>query len=453
MPDARRTALSILNTLDQKHATLDHVMEEMHTGNAEMFRSNRALTNALIYGVVRWRARLDWIIVHFSKTPLSKINSNVLNILRIGVFQLLYLDRIPDSAAVDTSVELAKPYAPAWVIRYINGLLRNIARHHSDVPFPSLMKDPVTSLAVSKSLPHWLIKKWISRFGVEETMALCDAVNTIPPITIRANTLRITREDLKEALSGEAGSVSYTSYSPYGLSLQKPRKAISEHAAFQNGWFQVQDEAAQLIAMLADPKPDETVLDACAGLGGKTAHLAQLMENRGRIVAMDSNRKKLDKLETEMKRLGIKTVEIYPHDLTVTPSTEQLGEFDCILLDAPCSGLGIIRRNPDIKWSESKKNLIKYREEQTLFLANLAPLVKPGGRMIFSVCSTEPEENEDAIDRFLAENSGFKIEERSLSVCKDKTSVLSPKGGLKTYPHLHGMDGFFSICLKRSASC
>ncbi|MBW1899546.1 MAG: RsmB/NOP family class I SAM-dependent RNA methyltransferase, partial [Deltaproteobacteria bacterium] len=188
-------------------------------------------------------------------------------------------------------------------------------------------------------------------------------------------------------------------------------------------------------------------------LGGKTAHLAQMMGNKGHIAAMDSNRKKLDKLEREMSRLGIKTVETCQHDLTSAPSKNRFGMFDCILLDAPCSGLGVIRRNPDIKWSESKKNLLKYQQKQILFLSNLAHLVKPGGRMVFAVCSTEQEENEDVIKSFLATHSVFRIEDKYESLPEQRPSILYQKSGLKTYPHLHGMDGFFSVCLKRSASC
>jgi 16S rRNA (cytosine967-C5)-methyltransferase len=178
-----------------------------------------------------------------------------------------------------------------------------------------------------------------------------------------------------------------------------------------------------------------------------------MMGNRGHIVAMDSNRKKLDKLESEMNRLGIKTVETCQHDLSSPPSKNQLGMFDCILLDAPCSGLGVIRRNPDIKWSESKKNLIKYQQKQVLFLSNLSHLVKPGGRMIFAVCSTEQEENESVIESFLTTHSGFRLHDRCESLPVQKPSILYQQSGLKTYPHLHGMDGFFSVCIKRPASC
>ncbi|MFO7559358.1 MAG: 16S rRNA (cytosine(967)-C(5))-methyltransferase RsmB [Desulfobacterales bacterium] len=453
MPDARRNALTILNILDRQQTTLDQVVDEMHAENAEAFRRDRALANALVYGVVRWRGKLDWMIRHFSRTPLKKIDPNILNILRIGVFQILYMDRIPDSAAVNTSVELAKPESPVWVIRYVNGLLRNVVRHHPDVSFPSMQTDPVNSIAASKSFPGWLIEKWIARFGMEETIAMCDAANTIPPITLRTNTLKVSTEKLKEALSEETESPASTGYSPYGLKIRGPKAAIPELAAFQKGWFQVQDEAAQLVAMLANPNPEETILDACAGLGGKTAHLAQMMGNRGHIIAMDSNTKKLNKLESEMNRLGVKTVETCRHDLSSPPSKNRLGMFDCILLDAPCSGLGVIRRNPDIKWSEAKKNLIQYQQKQLLFLSNLAHLVKPGGRMIYAVCSTEEEENEHVIESFLATHPEFRLEDRPGSLPDKQPSILYRQSGLKTFPHLHDMDGFFSVCLKRQASC
>jgi 16S rRNA (cytosine967-C5)-methyltransferase len=268
-PDARRKALAILNQVAQNRLTLDAILERMLGADSGLSRNDRAFANMLVFGVLRWQGKMDWIIGHFSKTPLKKINPGVLNILRLGIYQILYLTRVPISAAVNTSVELAKHSSPVWIVQYVNGLLRNVARHHENIPFPDPEKNRCVALTVSKSFPKWLIEKWLLRFGPEETESICDAVNTIPPITVRTNTLVVTRQKLKEAIENTAETASITAFSPLGVRMVRPAMPIPELPAFQKGWFQVQDEAAQLVTLLLNPKPGETVLDACAGLGEK----------------------------------------------------------------------------------------------------------------------------------------------------------------------------------------
>ncbi|MBA4366180.1 MAG: 16S rRNA (cytosine(967)-C(5))-methyltransferase RsmB [Desulfobacterium sp.] len=450
MPDARQTALQILNTLDQKKGTLDHALENLLEKKEEISKKDRSLTHSLVFGVTRWRNKLDWIIGHYSKTPLRKMDPAVLNILRIGIFQILYMDRIPDSAAVNTSVELGKLSNPPWVTKFINGLLRNVARHRSDIPFPSMEADFAKYLSISCSFPLWLIEKWLARYTREETAAMCEAANKIPPITIRTNTLKITREKLEKALVTEVKTIEPTPYSPFGLRLTAPKTPISQLEAFQNGWFQVQDEAAQIVSMLMAPKPGQKVLDACAGLGGKTAHLAQMMNNQGQLIALDNNTQKLQKLKNEMNRLGVHIVETCPFDLLHHPKNHLSGQFDHVLLDAPCSGLGVIRRNPDIKWEESKKDLDSYQKRQILFLSNLVDLLKPGGRLTFAVCSTETEETDQVVESFLNHHLDFQLEDRHKELPCAMTPIIYHDRRLTTYPHRDSMDGFFSVCFRKS---
>ncbi len=446
--DARKTALFILDTLDKGRNTLDSVLENVLEKNAMISRRDKALLYALVYGVLRWRGRLDWIIGHFSKTRLEKINPKVLNILRLGVFQIIYLTRIPVSAAVNTSVEMAKSIAKPWVVRYVNAVLRNAARGYEKVPFPNTEKDPVSALAAKKSFPKWLIKRWLHRFGLKETETLCNAINSIPPITICTNTLKTTREKLMRSLECDVENIKHTSYSPDGICFFNPRSPISEIKAFKDGWFQVQDEAAQLVTLLLNPQPGETVLDACAGLGGKTGHIAWIMKNRGKIVAMDNDAEKLLRLESEMHRLGVSIVTTCKHDLNNPLSGKPFTAFDRILLDAPCSGLGVLRRNPDTKWSTSKKNLTRYQKRQAIFLDNLAHLVKPSGVLVYAVCSTEPEENEEVVKNFLNNHSEFVIETNPAGLPARVSSLVNQNGYLRTFPHLNNMDGFFSVCFR-----
>jgi 16S rRNA (cytosine967-C5)-methyltransferase len=450
MPDdARNIALLILNQVEKKRLTLDRILEDVAGENCGLSRRDRALTNAIVYGVLRWRIRLDWIIEYFSKTPLKKIDSIVLNILRIGLFQIIYLNKIPVSAAVNTSVEMAKSNAPPWVAGYVNGVLRNSARSFKQVPYPDTFTDPELSISISKSFPIWIIKRWLKRFGLDETGALCDCINKIPSITVRANTLKISSDKLLQNIEKEVGTVTLTNYSKTGLSFTNPSKPIHKIKAFKDGLFQVQDEAAQLVVLLLDLSPDHTVLDACAGLGGKTGHIAQIMNNSGKVIALDNDKVKLQKLESEMDRLGIVNVRTYKHDLNKPVAKYSFAQFDRILLDAPCSGLGVLRRNPDTKWSRHEKDLNLLKKRQTNFLNNLAQLVKPEGIMVYTVCSTEREENEEVIELFLQNHPEFALDKNPKEKIFKEDSIFGNKGYLKTYPHIHNMDSFFAARLKR----
>ncbi len=445
----RNTALFILNTLDRGHKTLDRILDEDITDKEQyLSRRDRALVNALVYGVIRRRGTLDWIIDYFSNTRLNSIDSNVLNILRLGLFQVIYLDKIPVSAAVNTSVEMAKSVTSPKVVGFVNAVLRSAVKGYKKVSFPDRNKDPVKALSTAKSFPEWLIKKWIDCFGLKETEVLCDAVNNIPPITVRTNNLKISRYDLINKLESDVESIDYTSYSPDGICFFKPKSPVSKMKAFKNGWFQVQDEAAQLVTYLLNPQSGETILDACAGLGGKTGHIAQMMRNKGKIVAMDKNDEKLLRHKSEMKRLGISIVQTCIHNLDKPFDKNYIDRFDRILLDAPCSGLGVLRRNPDIKWLVSKKKLTHYKEKQVRLLDNISHLVKPSGILVYAVCSTEPEENEEVIKVFLNNHPEFVVEKQPDDLPFNIRSLINKNGYLITFPHINNTDGFFAVCLR-----
>jgi 16S rRNA (cytosine967-C5)-methyltransferase len=294
-----------------------------------------------------------------------------------------------------------------------------------------------------------LIKRWLDRFGLKETALLCDAINTIPPITVRCNTLKTSREKLVKALEGCAEKVEITHYAPDGVFFFNPKISVPQIRAFEEGLFQVQDEAAQLVTLLLNPQPGETILDACSGLGGKTGHIAQIMKNSGKLVAMDKDEHKLLRLGSEMHRLGVSIVTTYLHDLNNPLPRTDLGNFDRILLDAPCSGLGVLRRNPDTKWRPSRQHPEYWQKRQSLFLDNLAHLVKPSGVLVYAVCSMEPEENEAVIKDFLSKHDQFAIEKKPAGLLFDACSLITGNGYLKTLPHLNNMDGFFSVCMKR----
>ncbi len=446
--DPRKTALKILNTLEKSRKPLDRIFKDSVDPKNFAMR-DRALLQALVYGVLRWRGRLDYIISFFSTTPINKIDTRILNILRLGLFQIIYMDKIPVSAAVNTAVELAKSAASPWIGGFVNGLLRNASKNHNTVSFPDQHRDQIHGLATSKAFPPWLIKRWLDRYGFDSVAKLCDAINTIPPISIRANSLKASRDRLIRALEGHVDKIEPCIHAPDGIRFVNPKTRIDKLEAFKDGWFQVQDEAAQLVTLLMDPQPGETILDACAGLGGKTGHIAQQMDDQGLVVALDYDADKLLRLKTEMNRLGVSIVSTHHHDLLQSTPDKIDKNYDRILLDAPCSGFGVLRRNPDIKWNSSKKDLKRFKNRQVGLLDRLAPLVKVSGVLLYAVCSVEPEENEEVIEAFLSRHSGFVFDAHTGKLSSSIGSTMESRGGLKTYPRFNEMDGFFMARLKR----
>ncbi len=448
--DPRRAALEVLNRLSARRQSLDRLMETAYE-RSRPDRRDRNLLTTLVFGVLRWRGRLDWIIAELSTRPFAKIHPRVLNILRLGLFQLLFLERVPDRAAVDTAVQLARTTGATWAAGYVNALLRAFLRSRDSLRWPQYGQDPVRALAVRKSLPRWLARRWIDRYGLEDARALADTCNRLPRLTLRANTLKITRQALVEVLLREGLPAAPAAFAPQGVILTEPGRDVFEIPAFKEGLFQVQDEAAQLVGVILAPRPGQRVLDACAGLGGKTGHLAQLMENRGAVTALDNRRWRLAKLETEMQRLGVTIVRTRTGDLTADVDNITARSFDRVLVDAPCSGLGVLRRNPDIRWTAGEADLARQGRRQTRMLHQAARLVVPGGKLVFAVCSLEPEENEDVVAAFLKQHPDFRLEPAVMPDLPASATLVDGHGFLKTFPPRDGMDGFFAAAFRRCA--
>ena len=447
--DARTAALTVLNRLGHGNVTLDHVLDQTAFQTAGLSPRDRALFNQLVYGVQRWRLRLDAVIETFADRPLKKLSPVVLNVLRLGLFQILFMDRIPPSAAVNTAVDMARGQRAGKAAGFVNALLRNVLREPQRFSLPDANAAPVDRIALEKSFPHWLVSRWIDRYGEDQTQRLCDAMNTIPPLTLRCNPVKNEMAELIEALDGQAAEIRPVTGLPAALHLSGPRCPIHEMQAFIDGRFAVQDGAAQLVTLLLAPQPDEMILDACAGLGGKTTHIAGLMQNLGCVIALDNAAAKLTRLESEARRQAITIIEPRVLDLDRQQTSESLPLFDRILVDAPCTGLGVLRRNPDAKWSAQKKDIARYAERQVRFLENIAPRVRPGGTLVFSVCSMEPEENEAVINRFLKKHPNFGISSHQSMEEKSVRPFLDQNGFLRTFPHNHQLDGFFAARLYR----
>jgi 16S rRNA (cytosine967-C5)-methyltransferase len=446
--DPRRLCLEVLDQLETGDQPLGHLLDAAIRRHPDLAARDRALLHTLVYGVQRWRGQLDWLMAHFARERPENLAPPLRNLLRMGLFQISHLDRVPPAAAVNTSVQLAKTMGEGRKAGFVNGLLRNAARHHDSVPLPDPELAPDTYLAAACSLPRWLVRRWLKRFGFEETAALGQALSSQPPITVRTNTLRTSPSILAAELAQEAAAT-LSAYTPLAIRLTEVRRPPGNWPALRQGHCQVQDEAAQLVGDLVGAAPGETVLDACAGLGGKTGHLGQMMNNQGRLIAADLVADKLERLAVQMRRLGISNVETLPLDLEQPEMLQGLPRFDRILLDAPCSGLGVLRRNPDTKWRRRSSDLARYQRRQGRMLANLAKRLRPGGRLVYAVCSMEPEENAAVIDHFLNSQPDFDIDKAPEKLSPAAAALMDPRGALATYPHRHGMDGFYMIALKR----
>ncbi|MGD8243482.1 MAG: 16S rRNA (cytosine(967)-C(5))-methyltransferase RsmB, partial [Desulfobacterales bacterium] len=434
--------------LESSPVTLDHLMETFHATTSLSARDIR-FVHALVFGVQRWRYRIDAALAALAAKPQRKRDLHVHNILRMGLFQILEMDRVPSAAVVHTAVNLAREMKCDWATGYINAVLRQALRKPEIMAPTSSPGDPVQRLAVAHSFPEWTISRWCRRFGLSQTESLCRAVNRIPPLSLRTNCLKTTRAKLVVALEEMAPHIRRSTYTPEGLLIDRLSERLFDSRPFREGWFQIQDEAAQTVGHLVDAQPGETILDACAGLGGKTAHLAERMQNNGRITAVDRDNRKLQRLQTEMQRLGIDIVQTRTLDWLDDTTVDLRRVYDRILVDAPCSGMGVLRRNPDAKWKRKPKAFKRYRTAQRKMLALLTPFLKPGGILVYAVCSTEPEETGEVLQWFLKNHPQFAIDGMLPSLPNTMAPLFNSDGCLQTEVHRHGTDGFFAARLRK----
>jgi len=402
-----------------------------------------ALATELVYGTLRWQRYLDWVLAPHSRRRLDTLNPRVLTLLRMTAYQIVFLTRIPAFAAVSDAVSLARVRARPGVTGFVNAVLRSFNRRGARERDPTAPIDPIEALAVRLSFPTWLAARWVDRYGVDEATALMHAMNERPPITVRANTLRLTREALAQRLTQEDGlRVSATRYAPEGLVVEHGGTPASWRA-FADGACAVQDEASMLIAHLLAARPGETIADTCAAPGTKTTHLAQLMDNRGRIVAFDPQPSRLARVAAAAARLGVGIVETRAGTVEALAG-DFVGACDGVLVDAPCSNLGVLRRNPDVKWRRSANDIAASATRQREILAAAAGMVKPGGRLVYATCSLEPAENEMVTQTFAGARTDFVVDP------PDSFPLpLDPDGVLRCRPHHHGTDGFTAVRFRR----
>jgi 16S rRNA (cytosine967-C5)-methyltransferase len=443
----RHLAVDILNQVRASQAFASPLINACLDTNALSGTPDGRLLTHLVYGVLRLQGYLDWVLIKFYRGNYETLDEGIKNVLRLGLYQLKFSDRLPAFAVVDEAVKIVKKIFPDKSA-LVNAILRNYLRSSQKISFPSLEKNPAEHIAVLHSHPLWLAKKWIRIFGHKETTSLCSADNEIPPLTVRINTLKTSREALAQKLSDAGFTATPTNYSPDGIILTDSSGPIQNTHFFSEGFLRIQDEAAQLISYLINPNSKDSILDACAGAGGKATHLAAIIKNKGRIVALDRNPEKIAELKIDATRLGITIIDTQQGDLNAGLPDSLKETFDHVLVDAPCSGLGTLRRNPEIKWRTTENNLRNFVNAQKIILQNASRAVKKGGHLIYCTCSLLPVENENVIDDFLLLNKNF-------SLCPlpatTNPQLLDSRGFFHTYPHKHNMDGFFGAILKRIA--
>jgi 16S rRNA (cytosine967-C5)-methyltransferase len=438
----------LLNVERLDAAADDALNESLH--RTPLDTRDRALALELVYGVLRHQLTLDWRLDRVATKPMAKLPAHARAALRLGAYQLLCLDRIPSSAAVNESVALmTSGRTPGHWPGFVNAVLRALTR--ADAPaWPDQTGDPIKALSIRHSCPPWLTERWIARFGVERAAGLCEATAMIPPLTIRANTLRISREQLIARLTELGCHAQPTTISPVGAVLDKCG-SIEDIPLFREGVFYVEDEAAQLIAPLLDPQPGELVLDACAAPGGKTTQLAALMRNRGEIIALDRSAERLRLVDGNCRRLGIGIVRTVRADVTQPLPATLRGPFDRILVDAPCSGLGVLRRHPEGKWRKKAGMLAQHQLVQQQVLEQVRRLLRPGGVLVYSTCSSEPEENERVIDQFCQAHQDFHRESVAPWLSPSGSSLVTAQGDLSTMLNDQSMDLFYAARLRKAS--
>ena len=437
----RAICLDILKRSGNPEAHADDLLSDAFKRYRHLTPLDRAFLTELTYGVLRWRGRLDWSIQQFSKIPFEEIEPDIVNVLRLGLYQILFLTRTPTSAAVNESVELAKKFRGKGGAGFVNAILRSILREEKKVPYPDFNQDPALHISVVHSHPLWLVKRWMNEMGVEETLKVCAANNQIPPLTLRTNTLKTSRVNLIRELREQGLTPLPTLFSEDGIRLESP-PPTSELPFLKEGLYMIQDEASQLVTWILDPKPGEKILDACAAPGTKTTHIAQRMKNEGEIVANDLAYEKLNRIDDNCQRLGVKIVKPRRGDAAQAFLFPRGTEFDRVLADVPCSGFGTIRKNPDLKWKRGEKDIRRLSELQSSILENVSRYLKRGGILVYSTCTVFREENEAVVEKFLEGHPEFRLDEMD-QILQEKHTPLIENGYFKTFSPKENMDGFF----------
>jgi 16S rRNA (cytosine967-C5)-methyltransferase len=437
----RGSAVKILNRVERTDAYLDKLLEA-ELRSEEINDLDKSLLTEIVNGVLRWQMKLDWVLNGFFHGNFTKAEVTVKNALRAALYQIMFLDKVPHHAAVNEAVEFVKRIRGEKAANLVNAVLRNIIRNIDGIHYPDVAIDAGQYLAVMYSHPLWVVRRWMNRFGYAETEKLLQSNNERPTLSLRINTAKITVEKFLELLTSQNVVFEKSKYL-HNFIKTSNLSNVSQTELFRHGYFSVQDESAGIACQLLTVKPGDRVIDLCSAPGGKTTFIGEMLHGEGEVIAIDKYSTRLNLVKASCERLGVTNATILAADgieFTADPA-------DKVLLDTPCSGLGVLSKKPDVKLKRESEDIRDLVVLQKLLIENASKLVKNGGILVYSTCTIEPEENFGIIRSFLEHHPDFAVDSAAQFVHQ---SLVTLDGYVETLPHKHRMDGSFSVRLKKS---
>ncbi|MEI3606687.1 16S rRNA (cytosine(967)-C(5))-methyltransferase RsmB [Pseudogracilibacillus sp. SE30717A] len=443
--NVRYIALDLLLRIE-KEGSFSHLLLSQMIHKSKLSEQDERLLTEIVYGTMERKMTLDYYLTPFIQTP-KKVTDWVMTLLRMSVFQLQFLDKIPAYAVIDESVEIAKHKGHRGIASFVNGILRNMLR--KGVPALDKIPDPILQLSISTSHPKWLVERWVDQYGFDLTKQMCETNVTKKPISIRINRLRTTREQILDRLKDEGITAEGSPYCKDGIIIRNGN--ILKTNLIAEGLITVQDQSSMLASRTLQVEQNMQVLDTCSAPGGKATYLGELMNNKGTIHSYDLHKNKLKLIENNASRLGLTNIQVGQCDARSLQTVYKPETFDRILVDAPCSGLGVIRTKPDIKYNKNVEDINKLHDIQFAILEHIAPLLKKDGKIVYSTCTVDTTENEEVVRQFIKKHSNFYVDKTFL----DELSIHSENAritefGIQLFPHTIQSDGFFITRLEKN---
>ncbi len=443
----RLVALRVLERVERTGSYADLALHAAFDRNSLQARE-RAFATELAYGTLRWRGRLDYLLEQVLDRSFDKLEPPVASLLRLGAYQLAFVDAVPAAVAVAESVRLAQAVGLDRASGLINAVLRRLSERIDQLELPALESDPLLHLVHALSIPDWLAARWLEEFGSEEAAKLAIASNRPPPRTVRTNRSQLHRDALLDELLLRFPDARPCVFASDGIVLGRKGDPARD-PAFLAGYFTIQDEASQVVVELLDPQPGERVFESCAAPGAKSTAIAERVGAGGTVLATDRHERRLGLLARDARRLGLGNIHTVVADATQPlPESVAAPPFDRVLVDAPCSGLGTLRRNPDARWRVQPDSLNRLADVQRALLTRASTVLRPGGTLVYSTCTLGREENQDVVDAFLADHPDFHVAKEIPGALH---ALRGPAGEVRLYPHLHDTDGFFAVRLERGS--
>ena len=441
--NVRETAMDLLETIEKNQSYSNLLLNSTIEKN-KIPAIDIGLLTELTYGTLQRKMALDYFLKPFIKSS-KKLENWVLQLLRITLYQMVYLDKIPDRAAIFEAVEIAKKRGHKGIAGMVNGVLRNIQRQ--GLPSMDEISNPVERLAIETSHPEWLVLRWVNQFGYDKTKEMCEVNLTAPLQTARVNLTKTTVRECIEDLDEEGFHVEKSTIIPEAIRALRGNLAFSK--AYKKGYITIQDESSMLVSYAVDANKNEKILDACAAPGGKSTHIAENMELTGVIYSLDLHEHKVKLINANASRLGLGNIKTMVMDSRQAGEQLEKESFDRVLLDAPCSGLGVMRRKPDMKYTKKEQDIYQLSTIQQTLLDSVSPLVKKGGILVYSTCTVDKEENQNTISKFLQDHPEFNLDETMKDRMPEPIQPLVTDGYLQIFPQDFGSDGFFIACLRK----